>query len=135
MSREQADAVIEHPLDWVIVGGESGPSARPCSVEWMRSVAHQCHVAGVPIFVKQLGENVIDPSLRDVWCDGSHHYTRAPGDPLLAEAAERPGYEVTDHRLSRLLRDRTGADPAEWPEDLRVREWPDVRARGKGGGS
>jgi len=124
MSREQAEAVIEHPLDWVIVGGESGPRARPCSVEWVRSIVRQCRTEGVPVFVKQIGANAIDSSLRDVWCHGEHHYTRAPGDPLLAEATGRPGYEVTDHRLSRLLRDPAGADPSEWPADLRVREYP-----------
>ena len=45
-----------HPLlDWVIAGGESGPGARPCDLEWLRSLAHQCQVAEVPVFVKQLG--------------------------------------------------------------------------------
>lgn len=111
-------------IDWVIVGGESGPRARPCSVSWVRSIVGQCKTAGVPVFIKQLGANAIDSSLRDVWCHGEHHYTRAPGDPLLAEATGRPGYEVTDHRLSRLLRDPSGADPSEWPSDLRVRDWP-----------
>lgn len=124
MNREQADAVIGHPLDWVVVGGESGPGARPCDVGWVRSIVGQCKTAGVPVFIKQLGANAIDSSLRDVWCHGEHHYTRAPGDPLLAEATGRPGYEVTDHRLSRLLRDPSGADPSEWPSDLRVRDWP-----------
>lgn len=42
-------------LDWVIVGGESGPGARPCDVAWIRSILHQCRAAGVPCFVKQLG--------------------------------------------------------------------------------
>lgn len=42
-------------LDWVIVGGESGPGARACAVEWIRSVVQQCKAAGVPVFVKQLG--------------------------------------------------------------------------------
>lgn len=42
-------------IDWVIVGGESGPHARPCDVAWVRSVVGQCRAAGVPCFVKQLG--------------------------------------------------------------------------------
>ena len=42
-------------IDWVIVGGESGPHARPCDVEWIRSIVRQCREAGVPVFVKQLG--------------------------------------------------------------------------------
>jgi protein gp37 len=40
-------------LDWVIVGGESGPGARPCNVEWIRSIVEQCKAAGVACFVKQ----------------------------------------------------------------------------------
>jgi protein gp37 len=43
------------PLDWVIVGGESGPGARDCHVDWVRSLQGQCEVAGVPCFIKQLG--------------------------------------------------------------------------------
>lgn len=42
-------------IDWVIVGGESGPKARPCNVEWIESVVEECREAGVPVFVKQLG--------------------------------------------------------------------------------
>lgn len=42
-------------IDWVIVGGESGPGARPCDVAWIRSIVAQCKAAGVPCFVKQLG--------------------------------------------------------------------------------
>jgi len=40
-------------LDWVIVGGESGPKARPMKMEWLRSVVEQCKETGVPVFVKQ----------------------------------------------------------------------------------
>jgi protein gp37 len=43
------------PLRWVIVGGESGPGARPCDTNWMRSIVRQCAQAEVPCFVKQLG--------------------------------------------------------------------------------
>lgn len=43
------------PVDWVIVGGESGPNARPMSVSWVRSLIHQCAIADVSVFVKQLG--------------------------------------------------------------------------------
>lgn len=70
-------------LDWVVVGGESGPNARPCQVEWIRSVVQQCQAARVPVFVKQLGANCNIP-----------------------------------------LRHQKGADPSEWPADLRVRQWP-----------
>jgi protein gp37 len=44
-----------HGIDWVIVGGESGPGARPMALEWARSLVEQCSDAETPVFVKQLG--------------------------------------------------------------------------------
>jgi len=52
-------AQLTHPLaaiDWVIVGGESGPKARPMHPTWVRSIRNQCIAAGVPFFFKQWGE-------------------------------------------------------------------------------
>lgn len=43
-------------LDWVIVGGESGPAARPMHPEWARDLRDQCAAAGVPFLFKQWGE-------------------------------------------------------------------------------
>ena len=43
-------------LDWVIVGGESGPGARPMQPDWARDLRDQCAAAGVPYFFKQFGE-------------------------------------------------------------------------------
>ena len=79
-------------LDWVIVGGESGPEARPCDVVWIRGVVRQCKDAGVPVFVKQLGSN---PIATEDWIANSATSLHSKG-----------------------------GDPAEWPEDLRVREFP-----------
>ncbi|HEX6813460.1 MAG TPA: phage Gp37/Gp68 family protein [Planctomycetota bacterium] len=42
-------------IDWVIVGGESGPGARPMHADWVASVQQQCVDAGVPFFFKQWG--------------------------------------------------------------------------------
>lgn len=42
-------------IDWVIVGGESGPRARPMRREWVVSILEQCEAAGVPFFFKQWG--------------------------------------------------------------------------------
>lgn len=81
-------------IDWVIVGGESGPKARPCDIEWIRSVLGDCQATGTPCFVKQLGA---------VPC-----FESEPG------VMQSPGK----------LKDRKGGAPAEWPEDLRVREMP-----------
>lgn len=42
-------------IDWVIVGGESGPGARPMKPEWVRDIRDQCLEGGVPFFFKQWG--------------------------------------------------------------------------------
>jgi protein gp37 len=44
-------------IDWVIVGGESGPNARPCKLAWIEDIVGQCREAGVSCFVKQWGAN------------------------------------------------------------------------------
>ena len=41
-------------LRWLIIGGESGPNARPCNVEWIRALVAQGKAAGVATFVKQM---------------------------------------------------------------------------------
>src|SRR5690606_18444733 len=55
-------------LGWVIVGGESimGPTkddARPCHVEWIRSIVGQCRATGTAVFVKQLGSHALETSI------------------------------------------------------------------------
>lgn len=47
-------------IDWVIVGGESGPNARPMHPDWARSIRDQCQAAGVPFHFKQFGEYLCD---------------------------------------------------------------------------
>jgi protein gp37 len=42
-------------IDWVVVGGESGPRARPMAEEWVVDIRDQCQAAGVPFFFKQWG--------------------------------------------------------------------------------
>lgn len=49
-------ALIPNKLDWVVVGGESGPQARPSHPDWFRAVRDQCQTAGVKFFFKQWGE-------------------------------------------------------------------------------
>jgi protein gp37 len=44
-------------VDWVIIGGESGQDARPCHIEWIRSLVQDCRTAGVKCLVKQLGKS------------------------------------------------------------------------------
>jgi protein gp37 len=49
-------------LDWVIVGGESGPGSRPMHPDWARGLREQCAAAGVPMLFKQWGDWVLSPS-------------------------------------------------------------------------
>lgn len=49
------DALPLDDIHWAIVGGESGPKARPMQVEWVESIFTQCRNAGVPFFFKQWG--------------------------------------------------------------------------------
>jgi protein gp37 len=93
-NEDQVGSLKRPRLDWVIVGGESGPGARPCDVSWIRSILRQCREAGVPCFVKQLGARPFDSSA-----------VHLPVDALL-------------------IRHPKGGNPQEWPEDLRVREFP-----------
>src|SRR5690606_1676738 len=44
------------PVDWVIVGGETGPGARPMHPNWVRQIRNQCTETGTPFFFKQRGE-------------------------------------------------------------------------------
>ena len=72
-------------IDWVIVGGESGPCSRPMAVEWVRDIRTACESQNVPLFFKQTGEKLA----RDL-----------------------------------KLKSRKGGDMAEFPADLRVRQFP-----------
>ena len=92
-----------HRPDWAIIGGESGREARPCNLAWLRSMVRQCQDAGVPCWVKQLGSYsvggcaaLVDPESPALWDSRFHWHHKA------------------------------GADPAEWPEDLRVQCFPEV---------
>ena len=83
-------------LNWVIVGGESGNGARPMDLAWARGIVQQCAAAEVPVFVKQLG----------------------------AKPVTHPPHYPEGQDLLLLLNDGKGGDPDEWPEDLRIRQWP-----------
>lgn len=89
---------------WVIVGGESGPQARPMNPEWARLLRDQCMVAGVPYHFKQWGEwspaPCIDPHLRS------------------SATANVPAGDGTYHRMIRVGRNTAGhlLDGKEWHE-------------------
>lgn len=49
--------VLAEGIDWLIAGGESGPSARPCNPEWLRRLRDECLHDGTAFFLKQLGSH------------------------------------------------------------------------------
>ena len=119
---------IKEPIDWLIIGGESGPKARPCNIAHVRSLVRQCKAAGVACFAKQLGSQptlpYYDQDMRDWALDRQPnmlgvtcpiHGEHLPGD------AWQPGPGAW---IDVGLRDPKGGDMSEWPEDLRVREFP-----------
>ena len=82
-------------LDWVIVGGESGPGARNCNTEWMKSIVQECQQSEVPVFVKQLGAKPFSPY-----------------SPVDGASIRWP------------ISDRKGAIVAEFPNYLQVQQFP-----------
>lgn len=82
-------------VDWIIVGGESGPGARRFDIAWARNTVAECKEARVSCFIKQVGSVPIERG--ELW------------------------------RHEPKLRDRKGGDWTEWPEDIRVRQYPEVR--------
>jgi protein gp37 len=108
-------AEIPTKIDWVICGGESGPGARPLNLAWPESLLQQCQAADVPFFFKQFGSNPQVNYQRWLTSDLSRG-----GSPESISIHLKQGAENV--RIA--LRDRKGGDPSEWPEHLRVREWP-----------
>lgn len=112
-------------IDHVIVGGHSGPKASPTWTPNIRSIVRQCKRAGVPVFVKQLGSNVQDRN--DAGFDGCEPDSWPDMDPFDIEHdldGTLDGYQGAPVRVH--LKDKKGGDMAEWPEDLRIREMPNV---------
>ena len=114
------------PLDWIVIGGESGHNARPFDLAWARSTIAVCKAAGVACFVKQMGAHPIiaDPPRvglpRAKWPEMEWPEGTRFGNPT--------GDKALNGRIV-FLHDPAGGDPAEWPEDLRVRQWPNQSGR------
>ena len=106
-------------IDWIIVGGESGKGARPFNLAWARSTVEQGRAAGVKVFVKQLGKRPFDVNT----CRACHGLPHTNPNERAGWGCGRVGCAVDRLRL----RHQHGSDPAEWPEDLRVREFPVVQ--------
>jgi len=107
--RDKSLAALGSPpmpgVDWVIVGGESGPHARPFDLAWARKLVRQCRAAGVAPFVKQLGARASDPE----------------NGLVGAKLVVNP--DAADIISMRLV-DPKGGDMSEWPADLQIREFP-----------
>ncbi len=85
-------------IDWVIVGGESGKpwrKIRHCNVQWIRDIVSQCREAEVPVFVKQLGTRI-------------RYDEQNMFNDWMCANVQHP----------------KGGDPAEWPDDLRLQQFP-----------
>ena len=95
-------------------------------LDWARSLRDQCAAAGVPFFMKQLGAKPMLPLTEDgnaEWQAGL--FSRRWRTQQDGSAFERNGLGMRCGYAFR-LRNAHGADPEEWPEDLRVRQWPEV---------
>lgn len=113
-------------INGLIVGGEFGPGARSFNVTWARSVIEQCRNSNVPVFVKQLGSNIVgrnDDGFDASWHD--HEGTAWPGGTRVVDLDT--GYQGAPVRIR--LKHSKGSDMSEWPEDLRVRQLPQRRGR------
>lgn len=107
----------KNSLDWVVQGGESGPSPRPYDIAWPRFTRDQCAATNTAWFHKQMGAFVVSNGVvrpGEAWgCEHRKEEVDVGGD----------GLKFRHH-----LKNRKGGDMSEWPEDLRVRQLPKVRA-------
>lgn len=101
----------EKPFHWAILGGESGPNARVCEIDWIRKLKYRCEAAAVAVFVKQLGARASDPP-------------NGVAGKSLAVPEDARGL------ISLRLADAKGGDPEEWPDDLKVRDFPTIGQKG-----
>lgn len=110
-------ASLQSALDWVVCGGESAQTranTRPFDIAWARDLLEQCHGAGVPFFMKQLGTAPIwnGHTLPDQWWPPSmRKEDRGEGFfRVLPPEGKNARYKFPE--------------PEHWPEDLRVQEFP-----------
>lgn len=89
-------------ISWIICGGESGPHFRPLQEWWLHQIVADCRAAGVAVFVKQLGRVV-----------------------LVGETATVGTASATQ---AMRFADPKGGNPVEWPAELRVQQFPVLRA-------
>lgn len=88
-------------IDWVIVGGESGPNSRPMNPDWVRSIRDQCETHGVAFHLKQWGQ----------WVPYEHC-----GSPPLIESQH--GFNFDSHDLPEGIIDHKPVNGWYWPDGL-----------------
>ncbi|AMT72066.1 DUF5131 family protein [Mycobacteroides immunogenum] len=97
-------------IDWVIVGGESGPGARPMHPDWVRSLRDQCVAADVPFLFKQWGEH--EPTSRGIrgysTTADRFVYTDGSGSIALADAASE--HKESGATMQRVGKKRAGRE-------------------------
>jgi protein gp37 len=91
-----------YKIELIIMGGQSGPGAKPFDLLWARDAKELCQADEVHFFLKQLGSNPMTNNVLE-WPDGTELKGQDPK-----------------------LRDPKGGDWSEWPEALKVREFPEV---------
>lgn len=96
-------------IDWAIIGGESGKNARPCNIEWIRSLVAQLKARNIPIFVKQLGQN----------CYWHEQINEVHGNMQF----------ISDRKKDKValgIKSKKGDRFEEFPIDLKLRKLPNV---------
>lgn len=88
-------------IDWVIVGGESGPHARAMHPDWARSLRDQCAAAGVPFLMKQWGE-WLPLNQTPLGADDAYYHPAPEADPELSRRCKYDSLCLS-------------ADGADWP--------------------
>jgi protein gp37 len=92
------------PLNWIVLGGESGPGARPMHPDWARSVRDQCAAAGVPFFFKQWGAWAACPGPNEGhWPDDADGFCRLATGGRRGDPAGWPMQRVGKRAAGRLL--------------------------------
>jgi protein gp37 len=75
-------------INWVIIGCESGPSKRPCKIEWVEDLVNQCKEYNIPVFVKQL--NIDGKVVKDINQFPEHLRIRQyPENPIIKSIPEQ----------------------------------------------
>lgn len=112
-------------IDWLIVGGESGGGARPMHRQWAERFLARGQRARVPVFMKQMGRWVLgdDAGFR------VNHWLLADGRGFCPPLIGPNAYTRPADAVGFSLWDSHGGIPTEWPEALRVREFPRSHVR------